>query len=373
MKNYLKKGGLLGFLLLGLMFFSQQALAATYSGNIFINSDALSTATIIGVFSSSPTQGATAGNLMASIVYSDNVTYLGNPYAKQIDISLSPYQTVYVLLKKGTTDYGITQATLGKESATNTTITAITYYKMGVPTPPDIGAIQVKYESANAAISNYSADYLYSSVNIRITGEGAVAGTKLNYTDSVTSKPTSYKVAELINNCTLESGKTYHFWIAGVVNGVGEGAYNTKAFTMLSGGGVQTYLLTLESQAPGGPGLNLVSLPFAGPWYAFDKTGATPLFAGAPIAKAYDLVKAVNEAAGGKYVSTFGQWNRTSQNDTGVLITGNDIENGLNKTALQAIDLRQGRGYQLYIGTLNAAGVTGVTGGKVELLIKNTP
>jgi hypothetical protein len=353
MKNYLKKGGLLGFLLLGLMFFSQQALAATYSGNIFINSDALSTATIIGVFSSSPTQGATAGNLMASIVYSDNVTYLGNPYAKQIDISLSPYQTVYVLLKKGTTDYGITQATLGKESATNTTITAITYYKMGVPTPPDIGAIQVKYESANAAISNYSADYLYSSVNIRITGEGAVAGTKLNYTDSVTSKPTSYKVAELINNCTLESGKTYHFWIAGVVNGVGEGAYNTKAFTMLSGGGVQTYLLTLESQAPGGPGLNLVS--------------------GAPIAKAYDLVKAVNEAAGGKYVSTFGQWNRTSQNDTGVLITGNDIENGLNKTALQAIDLRQGRGYQLYIGTLNAAGVTGVTGGKVELLIKNTP
>ncbi len=90
------------------------------------------------------------------------------------------------------------------------------------------------------------------------------------------------------------------------------------SFTFTAGaGGPLSYPLTIESQvATNKPGFNFFAMPILpdkdGKWYA-TKTDGTALLGGKEITNAYALVKALNEAAGGNYISTFGKWDRTSQ------------------------------------------------------------
>ncbi len=134
--------------------------------------------------------------------------------------------------------------------------------------------------------------------------------------------------------------KSYNGTIASYISNVTGAGFG-------GGGGAQTWTLTIESQAAAGRhGINHFSLPFAGPWYAFTESG-TPL---GQIETAYDLVKAVNSAAGSNVVSTFTRWDGASHtpNETGVIITNND-PNGLGvQSALQAIPLANGTAFELY-------------------------
>ncbi len=82
-------------------------------------------------------------------------------------------------------------------------------------------------------------------------------------------------------------------------------------------------------------------------WYATDANDVD-LLNGAAISTAYDLVKAVNAAAGDNVVSTFGEWNETEMAENGVLIQ-NENPDGPQKAALEAIKLKPGEGYQLYL------------------------
>jgi hypothetical protein len=147
-----------------------------------------------------------------------------------------------------------------------------------------------------------------------------------------------------------------------------------------AGGGPQTFLLTLESGVAGGkPGINFIAMPFAGPWYAYRSDGTTkvlfdPLRGGPTtneVKTAGDMVLAINVAAPGNVVSTFGKWDNrpAEQRDAGVLIVGRDPYVEPARTDLEAITLtlKQGEGYQVYITP-----VGGITL-PVTLMIKNTP
>jgi hypothetical protein len=114
------------------------------------------------------------------------------------------------------------------------------------------------------------------------------------------------------------------------------------------GGGAQTRALQIDSQVDaGGHGINHFSMPFPGPWYVYKSDGTTLL---RPVATAYDLVKAINTAAGANIVSTFTKWVGASStpNETAVIISDNNPEAAGVIGALQAIALDNGTAYELY-------------------------
>lgn len=130
--------------------------------------------------------------------------------------------------------------------------------------------------------------------------------------------------------------------------------------------GPQTFILTLESTvptAPMGKGINAFGLPFAGPWYAFQSDGTTKVEVTTNIPKhliktEYDLVLAINSIARSNVVSTFGKWDRTSQQLVGVMLPAPAYTPDAVKLGT---DLKQGEGYQVYVST-----------GPIELMLKNT-
>lgn len=147
---------------------------------------------------------------------------------------------------------------------------------------------------------------------------------------------------------------TYTFSVA-LKNTWGETDYSSPiTYDLASGGGAGSYPITVEVVA-NKPGFNFISIPMppntkTGTWLATTADGATSL---GKIATAYDLVKAINYAAGKgtgkKFISTFGKWDATGQLDAGILIPANDPD-GTAKAALQAIKLEAGVGYQVYLG-----------------------
>ena len=129
------------------------------------------------------------------------------------------------------------------------------------------------------------------------------------------------------------------------------------------GAGAQNYTLTLRSGAPNTPGFNLFSMPFAGAWYAYEvgddggrgdkiNVAGPGVAESSQIQNAYHLVNAVNAAAAGNdnVVSTFGRWDNVAQEVDGTVIPGDppNPEDADAKAALQAINIQQGVGYQVY-------------------------
>lgn len=138
--------------------------------------------------------------------------------------------------------------------------------------------------------------------------------------------------------------KSYNGTIASYISNV------TGAGFGGGGGGSQTWTLTVESRAgTGGHGINHFSMPFAGPWYAYKDNGDSIGL----LQTAYDLVKAVNSAAGSNIVSTFTRWDGAGSvpSETGVIITGNDPDALGVQSALQAIPLANGTAFELYAAT----------------------
>jgi hypothetical protein len=318
MNKYWIKGGV-GLLLLALTLFSQQAWAATYAGNIFITSGALAGSSIIGVFGSKPNQTATTGDIANTVT--DNQVYASVTYAKKIAIEGSADNSVYVLFKNGTSTYATLSVTLQSTYVPNITVDTLTFYNQGSPPEPTIGTITAKYESAMVNSISYASGYEYTGAKIEVAGTGS--GIK-----TIAPKPTTFSMGELVNSITLESGATYTFKVCSTVDGVADSPWAEKPFTMLSGGGPLSAVVTLKA------GMNFFSLgipPASGnKWYA----GTSELLT------IGDLIAKI----GNDRVSTFGYVDLAG-NVVGVKKVGTAFE----PTAALTLPLSQTQGYQVYI------------------------
>ena len=115
------------------------------------------------------------------------------------------------------------------------------------------------------------------------------------------------------------------------------------------GGGTSqlSYVLTIESRvSSGGHGINHFSLPFPGPWYAYN--GGTLI---GTVVSAYDLIKAINTTvSGGAAVSTFTEWlgANSTPSENGIILPNENPDDPAVSGALQGIILQNGTGYELY-------------------------
>ncbi len=150
----------------------------------------------------------------------------------------------------------------------------------------------------------------------------------------------------------LSSDTVYYFKVFSYIQTAGKyfnpSGVKVAAVPMSTGGIVAlSRPLTLET---GVHGINHFSLPFPAPWYVN----------GVAIANAYDLVKAINTAAGSNVVSTFAKWVGPYAVETqGLEIAGRDPEPV--RAELEAIPLVNGGGYQVYMTQ------------PVTIIIRNTP
>ncbi len=144
-----------------------------------------------------------------------------------------------------------------------------------------------------------------------------------------------------------------------------------------AGGAQPPFTLTLESNVnatPAGPGINSFAMPFAAPWFVYKEDNSPVLHDGATneVTNAYQLVKAINLAAGGaNVVSSFGIWDKTDQAVKGIMIPGPGYNPDDVRTApgggLEGITLRQGEGCQVYVN------LPAPPNNKVRLVFKNMP
>jgi hypothetical protein len=181
-----------------------------------------------------------------------------------------------------------------------------------------------------------------------------------NYTDwnsLTTASPDAVDVGGLVNEPStreipgLSASSVYYFKVFSYIES-GIKFFNTNGVRVaaIPAGASAPALslpLTLET---GVHGINHFSLPFPGPWYVN----------GVAIANAYDLVKAINTAAGSNVVSTFAKWVGPYAVETqGLEIAGRDPEPV--RAELEAIPLVNGGGYQVYMTQ------------PVTIIIRNTP
>jgi hypothetical protein len=358
---------------------------AAYSGKIFIYHTAISGANLgdkdsvqISVYSAKPYQDGGAGLLTVNTNYTlnRNAKYAGTTDAIEVDVLSCPGSTAYILLKTANR-YATPGKPLGDPVGPDQIISSITSYKLEKPDAPVITKKEPGFETAKiewtfnstTPPNNFTYDGGFELEVSTQSGAGFVANRLGGVTAIVTkTSPMSYVIGELIDNRKLEPAKTYYFRMRGIVKKYVQphlySDYVNDSFTMKSGGGPQTFILTLESQdlnTPPGPGINNFAMPFApdsaGKWYAPNNTTYKE------ITTAYSLVKAINEAAlNQNVVSTFGYWDRKTQKVVGVMIPNNNPEDATAKASLQNINLIQSEGYQVYITNTQ----------KVELLIKNT-
>jgi len=298
--------------------------------------------------------------------------------------NISP-NTVYILFKTDA-EYAFAIGTLPEPPSVGSIfITSLAWYNLGVPPSPTITTpIDVGFESAKITGSCASGyDYIDGEWLQISTSQGFTSDVKnivfhmspLLDVDKTASPPVFHHlVSKLADGVTLEPNTTYYARVRARVpmETDGYGAWSSAAsFTTLGAAVPQSFTLTLESNVgatPPGPGINSFSMPFAGPWYVY-KIDGTKLEFGSPatneVKTAYDLVRAINIAAGSNVVSTFGRWNKTEQKLEGVMVsynsaTLNDIDS-TDVSGLQSISLSQGEGYQVYVSQ------------DVTLVIKNTP
>ncbi|MCU0641202.1 MAG: hypothetical protein MUC35_03840 [Candidatus Margulisbacteria bacterium] len=149
----------------------------------------------------------------------------------------------------------------------------------------------------------------------------------------------------------LDPSKVYYFKVFSyVTSGIqffNPNGVKVAAIPMAAGGGGPaqlTFVLTLESNVntAGGHGINHFALPFPSPWYVD----------GVRLQTAYDLVKAINTAAGARIVSTFAKWvsPRSVPSAVGIKLPVDfDPDNLDAKAALQDITLGNGVSYQVYL------------------------
>ena len=228
--------------------------------------------------------------------------------------------------------------------------------------------VLVPYVSITIANSN-TTNYEITKYHLRVWNKAAPTEVVVDAEITTTSNSTTYTI-NTSNFPQLKFGTTYSA-AATASNWFGDSAYSTPPvdFSTVNLDDVAlplTALLIFESQVPDKPGINFFSMPFAGPWYAI--SGRRADMEEEPITwwnnreastnevrTAYDLVMAVNSAAGDlRVISTFGSWESSTQKGGGVLLVENNPTT--KKTELDSIALRQGIGYQVYVGKVNGTG-----------------
>ena len=278
--------------------------------------------------------------------------------------------------------YGYLDYDLGTQNATPfdwTVTTMTTHYQAAPPVAPTIGGASLAYTAINGNLVGYATIPVYADTNryeLAHTTDGAMyelqfrplGGSWVAKTQDSATFTTNSSVPEeqLLLGTTYEVQARCRSYF-----GTSDWSPVITFDTVGSPVGPTTVsmVLTLESAVPAGPGINFIALPSApdtnGNWYAPNNTNNKT------IKTAYELVLAINEAAGianpateQGVVSTFGKWDKsaTNQKDVGVLINSKIANNS--QADLQGITLKQGEGYQLYVGPLT-------NNNRLEMLIKN--
>ncbi len=161
--------------------------------------------------------------------------------------------------------------------------------------------------------------------------------------------PLTYSNGQTVTISNVPTGSNYYLALKSKNGTISSYISNVTGAGFGGGaGGSQTWTLTIESRtALGGHGINHFSMPFAGPWYVYKQDGTTLV---GQVSTAYDLVKAIDSAAGANIISTFTKWvgAASSPNETGVIIAGNDPDGLDAQSALQAIPLANGTAFELY-------------------------
>ncbi|MBU0629477.1 MAG: hypothetical protein KKC80_00975 [Candidatus Margulisbacteria bacterium] len=211
---------------------------------------------------------------------------------------------------------------------------------------------------------------------------------KYSWKYGTASPPTTDGPATQNMTLTNPSAGTYYFQVT-YYNDFGDTSSKIESHIYSGGGagGPLSYPLTFESQvASDGPGINFFSMPIPpdkdGKWYAYDNNPFSATYQKNMtlngISNAYELLQAINSAAktylpsGTQYLfytSSFGQWKSNEQKDGGVLVTCSGpglLTSQVN--ALKAIPIKQGVGYQVYIGKNGSNNPPA----KFDMIIKNT-
>ncbi len=194
----------------------------------------------------------------------------------------------------------------------------------------------------------YTAGYAYSGIELEVVNVDTVAST---------GQPSTKMIGQIAtggDHLDLLAGTTYTLRTRGNNLFGTSPTDNVYTFQTKSAVGALPYTLALESQVPDptpGLGINAFGMPFSAPWYAFQSDGITVIDVGDgsnQIENAYELVRAINAAAGGNnVVSTFGRWNKIDQIEDGIMILNEDPEPV--RSDLEIRSLVQGLGYQVYV------------------------
>jgi hypothetical protein len=353
--QFIKRGSILSLALMALT-----GAASGYAGNVYISKDISATAYLTvnsSPVSSNTTTLKSADELPADsykkvdpVTLGDGTTWL------KFNIIDTSYSKVYILLVSGNTylvkgpfDLGTTKPTdsyikssdvsayytaATPPAATVTlTLEGITYPAYNGIISSSIGAISAGYEKTGTKYALYI-----------VTG-----GTDAKDDGALSDQPVK-EGGGALSSYTADKGRIYRAKMA-YVNAFTSGNENWGwSSNLLIPETPAAFTLAFKSKVSSGkPGINSFSLPFAGPWYAYKADGTTGLYEGKKIESAYDLIKAINEAAGDKIVSSCGKWDNSEQKISGFMLSAKDPDAEDVKTKLQAATLVQGEGYQIYV------------------------
>ncbi|MDD5593460.1 MAG: hypothetical protein PHG97_01795 [Candidatus Margulisbacteria bacterium] len=295
----------------------------------------------------------------------DKLAYPG--YAKYW-VKKTPVETNYGnILLKSAGKYAVVPFTLGSPAGpADEPINTVTWYDAGVPELASDITVEAGYETARATWKVNKAKICNYSI-FEITVVKKADGTTVNaIVNGVPTSPTvlsggarSYAFGELIDGRKLESGTKYEVMIVGKVQkkAVKSGdpidyyasAPGAAAFTTLSGGAGAKFTINIKRTMVSGLGINSFSVPMA----VTTVGGTNTPLDGTSITTAYDLCDFINKFYGASksLVRSFGTWDETAQLESGATISYSapGVIDGASSTALKAINLQAGRGYQVFV------------------------
>jgi len=332
------------------------------SSNIYILKSVYDAATSIRLFAGPKVNqlGAGSNALLLATHYQDDgeMPWHSGTYHR-LTIFSSPWNPAWLLFERSDGRYSIVRDELGPTRPTELTIDSLTYYLKGQPAAPQTLAVTPGYEVAKATWT-LSADYDYESVDLELSAASDFS-TRIDAIDdagvhatttNIAGKPLQYKTGQLIDGRLMGTGTNYWVRVKGKISGVSDSVWASQGFATLSGGG-GAVTINLKRTVVSGLGINSFSAPnrtctISSPLRG--STDRTSALTSTSITNAYDLCKAINEIQGVPVVRTFGFWNQDSQVEYGQVITysGTDIDPTI-VTALRAVTLEPGRGYQIFL------------------------
>lgn len=354
--QFIKRG-----LIFGLALMALAGAASGYAGNIYISKDISATAYLMK--ESSPVSAGTttlksADELPAEsykkvdpVTLGDGTTWLK---FNILDTSVSP---VYILLVSGGKYIVKGPFALGTTKPSDNFIKAADVTSYFTAATPPVSTVTltlggITYPDYNGIISSSigKIESGYESTGTKYALYSVTGGTDAKDDGALSNQPVK-EGSGALSSYTADKGKIYRVKMA-YVNAFTSGNENWGwSSNKLIPETPAAFKLGLKSKVLAGkPGINAFSMPFASPWYAYKEDGVTALYAGNKIESAYDLIKAINEAAGEKIASSAGKWDNAEQKTVGFMLPDKDPDGSADlSTKLKAATLAQGEGYQVYV------------------------